>query len=76
MGGLKALTMKTSNSKTLSIKARCDFYSNMSFLLTAASERQSIRYSGVNCVLGPSKSIRYSGVSLYLGLFSRCGLIV
>ena len=23
---------------------------------------QNIRYSGVNCALGPSKSIRYSGV--------------
>ena len=61
-GGLKALTIKTSNSKTLAIKARCDFYSNLSFLLTAACERQSIRYSGVNCVLGPSKSIRGSTV--------------
>ena len=75
-GGVKALTIKTSNSKTLAIKARCDSYSNLSFLLTAACERQSIRYSGVNCVLGPSKSIRYSGVPLYLGLFSRWGLIV
>ena len=23
---------------------------------------QNIRYSGVNCALGPSKSVRYSGV--------------
>ena len=35
----KALTIKTSNSKTLSIEARCDFYSNLSFLLTAAGNR-------------------------------------
>ena len=35
----KALTIKTSNSKTLSIIASCDFYSNHSFLLTVASGR-------------------------------------
>ena len=34
------LTIKTSNSKTLSIlkQVNCDFYSNLSFLLTAASD--------------------------------------
>ena len=25
------------------------------------TDRTNIRYSGVNCALGPSKSIRYSG---------------
>ena len=27
---------------------------------------RNIRYSGVNCALGPSKSIRYSGVRLHI----------
>ena len=33
-----------------------------------ASDRQNIRYSGVNCALGPSKSIRYNGVFVIAGL--------
>ena len=54
---MKALTIKTSNSKTLAIKAPCDFYSNLSFLLAAACERQSIRYSGVNCAGGDRQNL-------------------
>ena len=39
----------------------CRFY-----LLRATG--QNIRYSGVNCALGPSKSIRYSGDFVIAGL--------
>ena len=38
----------------------CHFY-----LLRATG--QNIRYSGVNCALGPSKSIRYSGDFVTVG---------
>ena len=37
------------------------FVSSCRFYLLRATG-QNIRYSGVNCALGPSKSIRYSGV--------------
>ena len=33
----------------------------MSFFHRLRATEQNIRYSGVNCILGPSKSIRYSG---------------
>ena len=38
----------------------CRFYHSCFYLLLRATG-QNIRYSGVNCALGPSKSIRYSG---------------
>ena len=36
---------------------------------------QSIRYSGVNCALGPSKSIRYSGDFVIAG-FVIAGFVI
>ena len=57
----KALRIKTLNSKTLSIKARSDFYSNLSFhLLTAASNWTKYLLQRGKLHVG-SKSIRYSG---------------
>ena len=35
---------------------------------------QNIRYSGVNCALGPSKSIRYSGVCFHIFYCNSAGL--
>ena len=35
---------------------------------------QNIRYSGVNCALGPSKSIRYSGVCFHIFYRNSAGL--
>ena len=32
--------------------------------------KRNIRYSGVNCALGPSKSIRYSGDFVIVGFVS------
>ena len=35
---------------------------------------KNIRYSGVNCALGPSKSIRYSGVCFHIFYCNSAGL--
>ena len=42
------------------------FVSSCHFYLLRATG-QNIRYSGVNCALGPSKSIRYSGDFVTVG---------
>ena len=36
--------------------------------------RQNIRYSGVNCALGPLKCIRYSGVCFHISYCNAAGL--
>ena len=46
----------------------CRFY----WLLRATG--QNIRYSGVNCALGPSKSIRYSGIPFHIFYCNSVGL--
>ena len=66
----KVLTIKTSNSKTLSIKSSCDFYSNLFFLLTAVSDRTKYLLQQGNCVLGLTKSIRYKGDFVIAGFVS------
>ena len=35
---------------------------------------QNIRYSGVNCALGPSESFRYSGVCFHIFYCNSAGL--
>ena len=45
------------------------FVSSCRFYLLRATG-QNIRYSGVNCALGPSKSIRYSGDFVIAGFVS------
>ena len=46
------LKIKTSDSKTLSIEASCDFNSNLSFLLTAANDQTKyLLQRGKLCVL-------------------------
>ena len=47
----------------------------MSFLLSA-SDRTNIRYSEVNCALGPSKSIRYSGDFVIAGFVSTYFIVI
>ena len=49
-------------------EAICRFY----WLLRATG--QNVCYSGVNCVLGPSKSIRYSGVCFHIFYCNSAGL--
>ena len=37
---------------------------------------QNIRYSGVNCALGPSKSIRYNRDFVIAGFVSTCSTVI
>ena len=49
-------------------------YIIMPFLRTQRATGQNIRYSGVNCALGPSKTIRYSGVCFHIFYCNSAGL--
>ena len=60
---------------TLSIKAlRSDFYSNVSFLLTAASDRTKYSLQRAKLSFGTVKSIRYSGVRFHIFYCNSAGL--
>ena len=68
---------ETSNSKTFSIKASCDLYSNLSFLLTAASDRTKYslqRGKDKLCVGTVKIYIRYSGVRFHIFYCNSAGL--
>ena len=70
------LKIKTSDSKTLSIEASCDFNSNLSFLLTAANNQTKYLLQRGKLCVGTVKSIRYSEdfVIVYSG-FIIAGII-